>query len=383
MGNRSSTCNNIDLTPSNDFQRLLSSDRPTDEIVTEMKKMLQEAPELATSKTEEDYPVIFISARRGETPILKCLIEYGADVNSEHNGWAPLHFACGAEKLEAVATLIDHGANIDYDNDGKGKPVSFQAVEDGNLDILKVLKEKGADLNKIFGSMSFLHLAAKKDRAEICNYLIEQGLDINLKKKDGWTPLMLASANNQKRAVSTLLDNNPDLNLTNNQNKTALYLAAAQGHPKVVQKLLQAGADPNILSHKGKSALRRAREKNGLKVVTLLKEHHAIDEGPVQEAEAADERLTRMMEELEGQSGSAAERLRRMMVSDLRTRMEARADEDHGDIFSQFLRSNQESSSQAIVPFKDEQKDELIHQLMADVYLLKHKVAQLEAKVNK
>src|SRR5271157_1112001 len=74
---------------------------------------------------------------------------------------------------------------------------------------------------------------------------IDQGGDVNAQNKDGWTPLMIAAANNQNpEAAATLLKSGADVKARANNGWTPLMFAARYSqNVEVVATLLKAGAD--------------------------------------------------------------------------------------------------------------------------------------------
>lgn len=73
------------------------------------------------------------------------------------------------------------------------------AADGGHYDIVIVLVEKGADINKVAdinkadkGGWTALHLAANRGHCDIVRVSVEKGADINLPDHRGWTALHFA-----------------------------------------------------------------------------------------------------------------------------------------------------------------------------------------------
>lgn len=56
-----------------------------------------------------------VAASRGKLNFVRGLIEHGADVNAEdEDNWTPLLFAAKEGHDEVVSELLDHGAQVDH-----------------------------------------------------------------------------------------------------------------------------------------------------------------------------------------------------------------------------------------------------------------------------
>jgi ankyrin repeat protein len=133
--------------------------------------------------------------------IAQLLAERSADVNARHeNHDTPLHLVSYSLEVKLVRILVDHGANVDAEDNL------------GRTPLHRVLEAEGI---------------SEQDQSGTARLLIERGADVNAPNNDGETPLHLAS-----RLVSL----------------------------EVVWVLLKHGADPNAKNEKGKSPFRLAQE---------------------------------------------------------------------------------------------------------------------------
>jgi ankyrin repeat protein len=80
----------------------------------------------------------------GNLPLVKTLvIDHKAQL--DHIGWTPLHYACAKGQLEVAQFLIANGAIVDSMSLGNTTPL-MMAVQSGNEQVVKLLLDKGADL---------------------------------------------------------------------------------------------------------------------------------------------------------------------------------------------------------------------------------------------
>ena len=64
-----------------------------------------------------------------------------------NDGWTPLYSAANKGYLEIVKLLIENGADINKSNNDGWTPL-YSAADKGHLEVVKLLIENGADINK-------------------------------------------------------------------------------------------------------------------------------------------------------------------------------------------------------------------------------------------
>jgi quinoprotein dehydrogenase-associated probable ABC transporter substrate-binding protein len=186
-------------------------------------------------------------------------------------GETPLHYALVQRFPDMVTLLIEHGADVNArDRDG-WSPIMTAAYCDDPVSV-KALAARGADPNVISKQgLTPLGIAAQyaKDKAALA--LIEVGADpSHAIGEAGYTPLMLASANDQKGLVQALIKKGADVNARNGGGVTALMMAVANGRTDMADLLVHAGANVAAKTDRGDTALSIAHAKGDEKLIKVL-----------------------------------------------------------------------------------------------------------------
>jgi ankyrin repeat protein len=173
--------------------------------------------------------------RRNLHGVLKAL-QSGANPNAAvHGNWTCLSEAVAGSDTELVRILLEHGATVASTLDEEGSTSLHEAAEDGSHAIVQRLIEVGDGrdwLNRFdYIDRTPLACAAYANHADVVEYLIAAGSDVNAHDEERAGETALASAVQQRASL------------------------------RIVEALIRAGADPRIRGWMGISALDRAREQ--------------------------------------------------------------------------------------------------------------------------
>ena len=148
------------------------------------------------------------------------------------------------------------------------------AIVHGDVPMLNDVLKNGKDINeKDFNGRHPLFAATMSGEIEIVRYLIERGADLNLKTDDiyGQTALMNAAALGRTDIVKLLVESGAKLDLETNKGLTALMFSSAFGHSETVSFLLKKGAKLDTKNIEGKTALDIAVLNNRYTVAEILR----------------------------------------------------------------------------------------------------------------
>ncbi len=123
-----------------------------------------------------------------------------------------------------MESLFEQFEKIVYDNDFE----KFKQMVD-SLDDINIQNKYGWTL---------LHIAIRRDRREMVNYLLEKGADINKVDGVGWTPLMEAIMDDMPELVKILVDAGADKTIANQRGATAPMLAQKFGRTNMYEYLM-------------------------------------------------------------------------------------------------------------------------------------------------
>ena len=230
-----------------------------------------------------------------DIPKINALLKQGANINAREsiNGHFALQYAINSPDAALVKLLLDKGADVNLEDTG-GTTALIDATRDDGPQytaIVKLLIERGASVHA--DNDAAILSAALNAAPETVRLLLSKGARVDAvdRERDGDTVLMQAASGVSVATVEMLLVAGADINATNEKGQTALMKAVTLDHrydPKarlpIIELLLKKGADINARDRRGmtpllQSVIQYMSEAGGViahvEVVQFLLDHGA------------------------------------------------------------------------------------------------------------
>ncbi len=223
-----------------------------------LASLLAGDPGLATAQSSRSHPTLLQCLVLATPPVerleamIDLLIEHGAELTD------PLIAACGPGNVRAIARLLDRGASIA--GNGRWSPLE-EALYFGQAEAVALLRERGAAIT------SFRTAAALGDMPRLTECFDDSGALTASAGELAWpfgpipeairrdprqilnNALVYAAAWDRAEVVDFLLERGAEVNAIPagfDYSGTPLHYAALNGHREMVDRLLRRGADPSV-----------------------------------------------------------------------------------------------------------------------------------------
>lgn len=245
------------------------------------------------SKDKIGWTPLFWSASEGHFNAVAKLLNFGADpFILDSNNRNALHFAAERGHVEAVRTLVKSMLILKRNGDDNPRfgtygihcsdhngatPISLAASK-GHAEVVAFLLDvaplKGNNVNEAESKRrNALHLAAQQGCSDIVyDILVSRRLHPSSKDIDGWTSLHHAAFRGHIKVIEQLLKFTAPIDVDDptTEGDTALHKAALGGHLEVVRALLKARASTDARNATGSTPLYNAASQGHAETVRLL-----------------------------------------------------------------------------------------------------------------
>ncbi|XP_071793630.1 fibronectin type 3 and ankyrin repeat domains 1 protein-like [Asterias amurensis] len=199
-------------------------------------------------------------------------------------GFTPLMIAVQKGNIDIIETLMRFGADINAVN-GSGKDSLMLACFAGILPVVKLLRSYGATYeSKDKGGSMAMHWAVDGGNVALIQSMVADGASVNERDSgSGWTPLLRCAAmGGDPNVAKVLMNAGAEVNIKDKDGKTPLMIACLNGHVTLVQALVERGADPTVRTEFGMSAVEMANSFDRKRVMKYFSE--VLDKGKLKES---------------------------------------------------------------------------------------------------
>ena len=200
-------------------------------------------------------------------------------VNFEHGACA-LHYAAIHSNKNVIDSLIRYGISVNMVDKDNQTPLLWACIKANNIENVKVLLGHGADIqisSKEYGA-SALHYAAQLSDKSMVEFLILNGISVNVVDNENKTPLLWAcqKAKNLENA-NILLLHGADVKNFDKYGASALYYAAKFADTHMIEFLFQHGISVNVMDSEDTTPLLWACQKaNNVENIRVLLRYKAV-----------------------------------------------------------------------------------------------------------
>jgi len=131
----------------------------------------------AVAMTDDEHLQYTEALRDGNVKLVKKFLDHGMDINAKFFAWEALQIAANKNQFPVVKLLVERGADLNYQHPmTKMTALHFAAYGD-NKEMVAYLISKGADKNlKLRGDVSIIRALRDENRTDMVNFLLAQGV---------------------------------------------------------------------------------------------------------------------------------------------------------------------------------------------------------------
>jgi ankyrin repeat protein len=231
----------------------------------------------ARASDNEGNTPLHHAARSTDPAVAALLLDAGAHVDAINGeGLSPLAIACGSGNWRVARFLIEHGARPEP---AGGEPALLAAVsgddDPGGAQLL--LRHKARVDARGSEHRTALIQACASGNVDIVGVLLDAGADRNAQDAKGMTPLLEAALHGHAAVVARLAATKPNARVVDAQQRNALMLACLGGaSPDLLHALLAMGVDPEQADADNRRAIDIAIAHGRGPQVAVLDPDHAL-----------------------------------------------------------------------------------------------------------
>lgn len=241
---------------------------------------------------DQGSTLIHVAVEKENIETLRLLMRLPVDLNVwDKSGRTPMHIAAELGNIPMLETLINVRKNFKNQPDKDDNRPIHIAARAGNKEMVKFLAGAGAnpDLQNKQGYTP-MHIALEIRSAEMVQDLMRLRPDLNLQNHLGQTSLHIAvNEKNSNAVIGMLIENGVDINIKDKNGKSPLHLTLEQGQWEAAVLMLTAAKETGSLMqgelqpHRERlmealvQQLKRTKEKDALdKLAAIIRGENAL-----------------------------------------------------------------------------------------------------------
>lgn len=195
-----------------------------------LKTMLEHKADINYCHSPSGFTALTWAARRGHTKVVEVLLQFEIDKEQIQEA---LRWSAAFDHIDIANRLIDHGADIDKENEF-GNTALNRAAFNGRINMIRTLFNRGAniDYKNIYGTTALI-VASRKNQVDAVRELLDLGANIDHQNEDGDTALIFAAHDGSIDVVRELLKQGVAIHLENEREKNAVKIAYASDHKNI------------------------------------------------------------------------------------------------------------------------------------------------------
>ena len=200
-----------------------------------VQALLGAEPTLAGALDDQGVSALMRARYRMDEPMAQAVRSHVTDLD--------LFEAAAFADLDRLTELLAYDPASIVARSGDGFTALHFAAFFADAQVVEFLVTRGAEVDaRGTGWMTgtALHSAASRRRADIAQVLLDAGADPNVRQAKGWTPLHSGAHNGSAELVRMLLDAGADPSPADDDGATPVQLSEAEGHADTVALLREA-----------------------------------------------------------------------------------------------------------------------------------------------
>jgi ankyrin repeat protein len=206
------------------------------------------------------------AAENTDAGVLRLLAEAGVPVDEpDGTGRRPIDYAAENKNEQIMSCLLTAGCSV------VSKFCVLAAAGNSNHNVLAMLIAAGADITACEGlGFAPIHDAARNPNVAVVRLLLDAGVNVNVRDRDGENALFKACEKNPNMEVfDALLAAGVEWREVANR-RTICHAVAKNSNAAIVQRVIERGVDVNALDSSQQTPVMIAAQESTAAVVSLL-----------------------------------------------------------------------------------------------------------------